>query len=110
MIKDLLLSEREQKVLDEALDLYVRIGLGQLGEVADVITRLLQRRGVDTSPVTEALVALEEQWQGDRSFALQDPETLPHVICAAGLRAKMEGDTNAWEWACRELHQRGEPI
>jgi hypothetical protein len=104
-MKQLLLSEREAVALNEALELYIRLGLGQVTAVGPVLERLTEKRNITINHnlLSEAELALKEvEWQ------LQDAETASLTIAAFGIQAKLGDNTAAWEWACKRLHDNGD--
>jgi len=110
-MKQLLLSDREAIALDKALELYIRLGLGQIRAVGDAVDELLSKRDIDPLSVEDAKnylldagIALRdgEEWK------LEDEETDSLTIAAFGIQAKLGDNQGAWEWACKRLHDNND--
>jgi len=109
-MKQLLLSDREAVALDKALDLYIRLGLGQLSAVGDAVKDLTEKRDVGQDEVKSALFNAEIQMKRHEAdeWKLEDPETSSLTVAAFGIQAKLGDNTGAWEWACKTLHANGD--
>lgn len=112
-MKTLLLSDREAVALDKALELYIRLGLGQVGAVGEVVAELTKNRNVDSSSLAEvdhylgqAELSVKEYDEGE--WKLEDAETDSLTIAAFGIQAKLGENNGAWEWACKRLHDNGD--
>jgi hypothetical protein len=112
-MKTLLLSEREALALDKALELYIRLGLGQVGAVQVALKDLTTKRNVDTGNlqvvgylVSEAEETLKRDDDGE--WKLEDQETDSLTVAAFGIQAKLGENHGAWEWACKRLHDNGD--
>lgn len=112
-MKTLLLSDREAIALDKALQLYIRLGLGQIRAVADVVRDLTKKRNVDTDDAKELswclLDAENKLKQNDGGeWKLEDGETDSLTVAAFGIQAKLGDNRSAWEWACKRLHENND--
>lgn len=112
-MKTLLLSEREALALEKALDLYIRLGLGQVSAVQEALNPLIDRRNVDSDNfrvvgylLSEAEETLKRHDDGE--WKLQDSETNSLTVAAFGLQAKLGDNNAAWEWACKRLHDNSD--
>lgn len=110
-MKQLLLSERESIAVTKALELYIRLGLGQLSEIGTVLEELTELRTIDHDDIEEIKYHLIESdgllRRGDE-WLLQDAATHSLTVAAFGVQAKLGENWAAWEWACRELHGKGD--
>jgi hypothetical protein len=112
-MKQLLLSDREAIALDKALELYIRLGLGQLTEVTGALKELHGKRDKDPDNYAEIdyyLGHAQTSLRGfdDEEWKLEDAETDSLTIAAFGIQAKLGDNTSAWEWACKRLHDNGD--
>jgi hypothetical protein len=112
-MKQLLLSDREAIALDKALELYIRLGLGQIRAVGEVIADTTKKRNIDTEDMKlvnwnllDAEDKLKANDEGD--WKLEDQETDSLTIAAFGIQAKLGENHRAWEWACKRLHDNGD--
>lgn len=110
-MKQLLLSDREAVALNNALDLYIRLGLGQVSAIGPVLERLSEHRKIPPNHydlITNNLLSEVELTLRETEWKLEDPETSSLTIAAFGLQAKLGENHAAWEWACKQLHDKGE--
>jgi hypothetical protein len=112
-MKTLLLSDREALALDKALELYIRLGLGQIRAVGDVVKDLAKKRNVDTDDVKEVnwcLLDAENKLKSNDNgeWKLEDVETDSLTVAAFGIQAKLGDNHSAWEWACKRLHENND--
>jgi hypothetical protein len=105
-MKQLLLSDREATALTRALELYIRVGLGQLSEVGKELADLVKERTEVSFEVKHHLAEAERELGGN--WKLQDRETDSLTIAAFGIQAKLGENHAAWEWACKRLHENGD--
>jgi hypothetical protein len=112
-MKTLLLSEREAVALKAAIEMYIRVGLGQLAEIAVALERLTERRETPKLDETRSLLAeCERTLYKSKEWLLQDPETSSLTIAAFGVQAKLDDNVAAWEWTSKRLHetQNDDPV
>lgn len=112
-MKTLLLSDRESIALDKALELYIRLGLGQLTALGDVMKDLTEKRDVGQDEIDDVkghLFDAELQMKRHEAdeWKLEDGETHSLTVAAFGIQAKLGDNHSAWEWACKRLHDNGD--
>lgn len=108
-MKTLKLSDTEQHVLEMALEFYIRMGLGQLSEIAQ---RLHLIHGDRIKPERLERIrqlcdeAEELTWDDGRPWSLRDDETSAYTLTAFGLEARMAGNKKNAEWVARRIRER----
>jgi hypothetical protein len=113
--KMLKLTDHEMRVLDMALEFYIRLGLAQFSEIA---TRLDLLQGDRIKPqrlerIRQLCEEMEELCLDDgRPWSLHDEDTSAYTLTAFGLEARMAGNTKNARWAARRIRERGarEPL
>ena len=115
MAKTLKLSEIEQHVLEMALEFYIRMGLGQLSEIAQRLhlihgDRIKAQRMERIRQLCDEVEELT--WDDGRPWTLHDPETSRYILTAFGLEARMAGNTKNASWAARRVREKAafEPL
>jgi hypothetical protein len=88
MLKELWLNDPERMILDEALELYIHLGLGN---VEKIVTKLSQ-----LNPNLKVVVA------GD---TVQIEDSGSRIICAFAIQSKLGDNHGGWEWASKKLHE-----
>jgi hypothetical protein len=88
MLKELLLNDPERMVLDEALELYIHLSLGNV----EKINKRLQQLNPNISVVV----------LGD---AVQIEDSGSKTICAFAIQSKLGDNHGGWEWASKKLHE-----
>jgi hypothetical protein len=119
-MKQLLLSDREQVALKKCLEIYIRLGLGQLNHIGSVLGQLNHIGSVldelndekitDHDDVEELKLRLSEADNLVPKSELQDDTTHSFTIAAFGIQAKLNDNHSAWEWACKRLHEKGNEV
>jgi hypothetical protein len=114
-MKTIRLTEDEMRVLELALETYIRIGLGQFSEIAQRLhlihgDRLKEQRMERIRQLCEE--AEELTWDDGRPWTLHDPETSRYILTAFGLEARMAGNTKNAKWAARRIREKAafEPL
>jgi hypothetical protein len=109
-MKQLLLSDREQVALKKCLEIYIRLGLGQLNHIGSVLDELNDEKITDHDDVEELKLRLSEADNLVPKSELQDDTTHSFTIAAFGIQAKLNDNHSAWEWACKRLHEKGNEV
>lgn len=112
-IHQLSLTTAEKETLDVILEFYIRLGLGQLSEIATRLRLLTEKRPkAVTEEVMQSLKALEAKlFEGERPWRLEDVATSPHTLLAFAIQAKLQGNMESLEWAMLRLREmRGETL
>lgn len=114
-IKTLRLNEEEQHVLGMALEFYIRLGLGQVSEIAQRLhlihgDRLKEQRMERIRQLCDE--AEELTWNDGRPWSLHDLETSRYTLTAFGLEARMAGNTKNAKWAAKRIREKAafEPL
>jgi hypothetical protein len=108
-VKTLNLNEEEQHVLGMAIELYIRLGLGQMSEIAQRLQlihgdRLKQER---MEHIRRLCNEIEELTLDDgKPWSLLDDETSLYTLIAFGLEARLAGNDRGQRWAQRRIKQR----
>jgi hypothetical protein len=103
------LNDEERLVLANALDLYIRVGLGQFTEIAQ---RLDMIHGMRLETDQRARVAhlcgeIENVlWDDQAPWRLEDTETSLHTLVAFLLDGRLHGNAKQVQWAERRCTQR----
>jgi hypothetical protein len=113
--KMLKLSDGEMRVLEMALEFYIRLGLGQFSEIATRLDRLQgDRLKQERLERIRQLCAEAEElcWDDGRPWSLHDEDTSAYTLTAFGLEAKMAGNAKNARWAARRIRVRAarEPL
>jgi hypothetical protein len=105
------LGDDEQRVVEMALEFYIRLALGQFGEIATRLD-LLQGKRLEPDKLERArrlCEELEEVVWGDRApWRLDDDETSLYTLVAFGVEARLAGNDRGRRWAQRRIKQRAE--
>lgn len=102
MLHELLLTPTEKKVLESALEFYIRLGLGQVGEIGTRLALLTHRTDVDLKPLQDALTATEEKI---KPWKLEDAKTSAHTVAAFGIQCRLGDAYQGAEWAAKRLRE-----
>ena len=103
------LGDDEQRVVGMAVEFYIRLALGQFGEIA---TRLDLLQGKRLEPeklerVRQLCEELEEVvWGGGAPWRLDEDETSLYTLIAFGVEARLVGNDKGQRWAQRRIKQR----
>ncbi len=95
------INDTEQRVLEMALEFYIRLGLGQFSQIAQRLNLLCGRRlgKAKLEQITKMMNKLEEiVWDG-QPWMLRDDETSVYTVMGACVEGKMNSDTKFVEWA-----------
>jgi hypothetical protein len=107
-LKTIKLSEDEQRVLELALEFYIRLGLGQFSEIAQRYDLL--RPHLDPERLARLRQLAENMedvcWQDAEPWHLTDEGTSLHTLIAFGLEARLAGNTKGQRWAQRRIKDR----
>lgn len=108
-MKTIRLNEDEQHVLGMALEFYIRLGLGQCGEIAQRLhlihgDRLKEQRMERIRQLCDE--AEELTWDDGRPWSLRDDETSAYTLAAFGLEAKLAGNRKMAKWAYQRIRER----
>lgn len=109
-MKQLLLSDREAIALEKALEIYIKLGLGKISSVIDVVSDTTSKRQIqleDMKDIGWNLLDAERALNSDQ-WNLEDQETDSLTIAAFGIQAKLGDNHGAWEWACKRLHENND--
>lgn len=109
-MKQLLLNDREAYVLNLMCELYIKIGLGQLGEVGKIFETLTDQRNIDKKPICDTLKKMEEELLKDGNWKLEDKETSSYVLVGLAIQSLLGDNYKGWEWACKQIHAKDDLI
>ncbi len=109
------LTDDERRVLEMAIEFYIRLGLGQFSEIA---TRLHLLQGDRINPqrlerIRQLCGEMEElAWGEGTPWNLKDEDTSAYTLTAFGLEARMAGNNKNARWADRRIRDRAarEPL
>ena len=104
------LTEDEWIALEMALEFYIRMGLGQVGEIAlrldllhgDRLTPEQKERIRELCDEIEAVL-----WEDAPPWRLEDAETSDYTLTAFLLDARLTGNKKGERWARERLQQGG---
>ncbi len=105
------LTDDEQRVLELALEFYVRLGLGQFSEIAQRVDLI---HGARLTPdqkhnVRQLCNELEDVlWASQAPWQLGDNDTSLHTLVAFGLDARLARNPKGQRWAQRRIKKRAE--
>lgn len=100
------LNDDERLALEMALEFYIRMGLGQVGEIAQ---RLDLLHGDRLTPdkkerIRELCDEMENVlWEDAAPWRLEDAQTSNYILTAFLLDARLAGNTKGERWARRRL-------
>lgn len=100
------LSEDEQKVLGMAMEFYIRMGLGQVSEIAQ---RLNLIHGDRLTPekmdrIRQLCDELEDTlWDGEEPWRLEDDKTSLYTLTAFLLDSKISGNLKGQKYAEKRI-------
>lgn len=109
MIRTLRLDDEKQRVLGHALELYVRVGLGQFGEIArrlDSIhgSRLSAEQRAEVARLCDEIELV--MWGEQKPWRIEEPETSLFTLLAFLIEGEVLGNQSQVRWAQRRCDQR----
>ena len=108
-LKTIRLNEDEQRVLELALEFYVRLGLGQFSEIAqryDLLRPHLDPERLER--LRQLAESMEEVcWHDAEPWHLADESTSLHTLIAFALESRLTGNTKGQRWAQRRIKEKG---
>lgn len=106
--KKLDVSDDQKKVLDLALEFYIRLGLGQMTDIA-VRLDLLHGKRINPEKMERIRQLCEEMetilWEEGDPWDLGDDETSLYTLNAFLLESKMNGRLKATNWAEKRIQE-----
>lgn len=111
-MNDLNLNEEQKRVLEMALEFYIRLGLGQFSEIA---TRLDLLQGERLHPekrekIHELCEEMEEIVRDEKPWALNDKEISVYTLTAFLLESMMSGKIKDALWAKKRIKKKKKEI
>lgn len=108
MMKSIRLSEDEQKVLELAMECYIRVGLGQFSELARRLDLTHGERLTEEQreEVRELADEMERTALGDVPWMLGDAETSLYTLLAFRLDARLSGNLAGVFWANKRIKEK----